>query len=144
MAVTFIGLIAQQIVPFRGVSNVSVRTTATEMPAFRSLQSARYFLEVAGGISDTIDVAVIGRQYNGTTFALAGLLTINAVGKYVLYPATYSSAGAQNALETAIALANHQIVDVFPPSYVSFLSSAATVGSSAHCTVTAMLVGAPR
>lgn len=143
MPITFSGILATQTVPFRGTSTVFVHTSVPEMSNFRALRSAVYTCTVAGGVSGSFGVVVLG-MVGGMTVHIAGNTTFlfDTVGQVacVLYPASYGSDGKLNALETATAAATQQIMSV-PPYAVVFQSAIATAGISANLTVGAVLLG---
>jgi hypothetical protein len=140
MANNFFGIIAQQTVPFRGTSQISVRAAAPDMPHFRALKQARYLCSVTGGVSGSFGVLVLA-DVGGLTWTIAGNTTVGT-GLNVLYPTTWGNDGVVNALETATGAATQQIIDSLPPAYVAFQSAIATAGISATITVSAAIQGA--
>jgi hypothetical protein len=140
MARQWNGTLATQTVAFRGTSTVAVLNTTTSAPNFRAISGAAYSLVVAGGISGSFGVHILGYAGN-TTFVLAGVTAISTAGNRILYPVGYSSTGAAGAVG-AILLSTvdiNRIDQDITPTHVVFQSGVATVGISAHCTVGAML-----
>ena len=134
------GVLATQTVPFRGTSTVSVLNTTTASPNFRTISDAAYAVNVAGGISGSFGVHVIG-TVGGVTFVVAGVTAIGAVGNFVLYPVGYSSTGAAGAVGAVSVGVNaiHRLDHLLPPLTVAFQSGVATAGISANCTVSGTL-----
>jgi hypothetical protein len=140
MANQWNAVIATQTVAFRGTSSVGVKAFSTALPQVRALGDAVYGVKVAGGISGTFGVFVVG-YVGGTTYVLAGVTNITAAGNYILYPVGYSSTGAPGIpgdVQASVA-GIHRLDRVVPPSHVAFQSAVATVGISASCTVSAVM-----
>lgn len=144
MATHWTGTIATQTVAFRGTSQVQARATATTLPSSPVLDKAIYSLNVAGGISGSFGVHVIG-WVAGASYILAGITACNAAGRYILYPVGYSSSGLGTLVGATTIPPVGALGDIFtldqtvPPSYVIFQSGVATAGISANCTVGALL-----
>ena len=131
--------IATQTVAFRGTSSVEVRDISTAFPNLRVVSGAVYGLNVAGGVSGSFGVHVVG-MVGGFTYTIAGLTAISAVGNYILYPTGYSSTGALQGVGTGLPLSDANRIDqTVPPVSVNFQSGVATAGISANCTVSASL-----
>lgn len=138
MAQQFNAIIAEQTDHFRGNSFVSVLSTTDALPNFRAITGSAYTAQVSGGVSGSFGVLIRGRV-GGLVLDLAGLTAISTAGNFVLYPITYNTNGAANAVETAISAATKQIDQIMPPSEVLFQSGDATEGISASIQVTATL-----
>ena len=138
MAQPFNAIIAKQTDDFRGTSTISVLSTTSAFPNARALSRAMYAVNVEAGQSGTFGVDVVG-SIGGTTYTIAGLTSISAAGNYILYPRTYGSDGALDAVEAAVSVATQQIIDIVPPSAVMFRSNVATAGVTAVITVSAVL-----
>ena len=137
MSKQFNSIIADQRVIFRGSSTVGISTST--MPNFRAITGAVYAVNVTGGISGSFGVAVLG-NLGGVTYHLAGLTSL-AAGTFVLYPATYTAAGALNDLETVDTVALRTYDQLIPPQSVIFESAgvANTLGVSATIEVSACI-----
>lgn len=136
-------LIATQTVGFRGSSAVGVKTANPNFPDVRCLTKARYAMSVAGGVSGSFAVNIVG-HIGGSTYHLAGVTAISAAGSYVFAPfGYYNGAPSTPVLLTGLSsiVDVTTLMDVIPPSAVHFLSAVtSTVGISANCTVSACLM----
>ncbi len=141
MAQQFNAIIAVQSVIFRGTSVVQILPTTSALPNFRAIAGAAYSVTLSGGQSGSFGVAVRG-SIGGTTDTIAGLTTLgSATGNFVLYPVTYTAAGAENLLEVPITVALNRIDQIVPPSSVEFSVAgvANTLGVSTVATVSAVI-----
>jgi len=76
----------------------------------------------------------------GATYIVAGFTALAAAaGNYVLYPATYTAAGALNTLATVTSAATKQIDQIVAPTKVVFQGGIATHGISSTITVSACI-----
>lgn len=138
------GNIALQNVPFRGTSQVSVKTSFPNFPDVRCISRARYAVNVTGGVSGSFGVLVLG-HIGGNTYHLAGNTGISGIGNFVLYPIGYTGAGGQPGTIMSSVMVpplsdTLTLIDYVPPSLVHFQSGVATAGISAACTVSACLL----
>ena len=141
MANQWNAVLATQTVAFRGISQHDTKFTASEFPSIRAVENAVYGLRVAGGVSGSFGVLVLG-MIGGFTYFLAGITAVSAAGSYVIRPMGYSSNGAALAVPTTESNeVQYQLTNILPPSQVVFQSGVTTAGISANCTVSAALYG---
>ena len=140
MAQQFNSIIATQSVIFRGTSVIDILSTTTALPVFRAIAGSAYAVTLSGGQSGTFGVVVKG-SLGGTTYTIAGVTALTAVGNFMLYPTTYDEDGAEELQSTAITVAGHRIDQIVPPSTVEFSVAgiANTLGVSTVATVSAVL-----
>lgn len=138
MAQQFNAIIAQQTDHFRGTSAIEILSTTNALPNFKAITGSAYAVTLSGGQSGSFSVHILG-SIGGTTYIVAGLTALTAAGDYMLYPATYLTTGAMDALEAAIAVADVTLDKIVPPSTVVFESGVATAGISTNATVSAVL-----
>lgn len=104
---------------FSGKTTQPIRPNSQSFPNMGALDGAIYSAVVSGGLSGTIGVNVLG-YVGATTYYVAGLTNISAVGKYVLYPFGYTNTGAAVVPSTAYGPNDlHRIDTLVPGSLVT-------------------------